>query len=68
MSATFWNLYASESEINDKKYVESLRSKTESMVFLVREHIHCFFPVSVEIYHYPLAEHLILRYRRDIHD
>ncbi|KAF8464556.1 hypothetical protein DFH94DRAFT_824994, partial [Russula ochroleuca] len=33
-SATYWKLYRSEAEINDKKFVDSLKGNTDSMVFL----------------------------------
>jgi len=34
-SATYWNLYVSEADINDKKFIDSLRSDTNSMILLV---------------------------------
>jgi hypothetical protein len=39
-SATYWKLYRSEAEINDKKFVDSLKGNTDSMVFLVRGDAH----------------------------
>ncbi|KAI0290603.1 hypothetical protein BC826DRAFT_913018, partial [Russula brevipes] len=33
-SATYWKLYASEAETHDEKFVQSLKSNTDSMVFL----------------------------------
>jgi hypothetical protein len=35
-SAAYWNLYASEADVFDKKYVERLKGDTESMIILVR--------------------------------
>jgi hypothetical protein len=34
-SATYWNLYLSEAEINDKNLVESLEGDTKSMELVV---------------------------------
>ncbi|KAH9956983.1 hypothetical protein BC827DRAFT_1378332 [Russula dissimulans] len=33
-SATYWKLYVSEANVNDRKFIESLRGDTGSMVFL----------------------------------
>jgi hypothetical protein len=39
-SATYWKLYKSEAEMNDKDLVKSLKDNTESMVILVRGDAH----------------------------
>jgi hypothetical protein len=63
-SAAHWKLYMSEAKINDKKFIDSLRGDTESMVFLVRDDIHRSFrvPIVISDSDYRPAEHLILRY------
>jgi hypothetical protein len=68
-SAAYWKLYMSEAEINDKKFIDSLRGDTKSMVFLVRDDIHRSFrvPIASVISDYRPAEHLILRYCRIVY-
>jgi hypothetical protein len=65
--ATYWKLYMSESEINDKKFIVSLRGDTKSMVFLVRDDIHRSFRVPTLTSYYHPTEHLVFRYRRIIY-
>jgi hypothetical protein len=39
-NATYWKLYLSEAEINDKILLEGLKGNTKSMVILVRGETH----------------------------
>jgi hypothetical protein len=48
-SATYWKLYGSKAEINDRNLVESLLGHTNSMVFLVRHADFVFTSWSLTI-------------------
>jgi hypothetical protein len=69
-SATYWNLYLSEAEINDKNLVESLEGDTKSMELVVSQSTsplsHCNFLLSPyrTLYSLLLSHHLLLRFIR----
>jgi hypothetical protein len=66
-SATYWKLYLSEAEINDKNLVESLMGNTSSMVILVRGDAHCLSRVHVMVSYDHLTEQSVLFHRRGIY-
>ena len=64
-SATYWNLYLSEAEINDKNFVESLEGDTNSMVLVVSPSA---LPTEFRFdFLLSASEHFILFYRRVIY-
>ena len=66
-SATYWELYGSKAEINDKDFADSLKRDTEPVAFLVSCDANRRLQVYIAVSYDCLAEHFVLRHCRIIY-